>query len=617
MNDIYDYAVIGDCRSAALVSREASIDWLCWPHFDCPSIFGAILDERAGRWSIAPTMPFKAERHYEKDTNVIHTRFTTSSGTLRVTDFMPVGSEEEQREHLMPEHEVLRIVECEEGEVEVVMAFEPRPDYGRGKTRFRDRGNLGLRVETRTGLLTLRTDLPLDVGAENAQAHVRLRGGERRHASLTYTEEWLAVLPPLGDWSQQSLRRSVSWWRRWTSRMTYDGRWRDAIARSALTLKLLVFAPSGAVVAAPTTSLPERIGGELNWDYRFCWLRDASLTFRALFGLGYAPEAEAFLGWLLHSTRLTRPKLNVLYDVFGKVPKPERSLTHLSGYRGSRPVRVGNGAAGQLQLDIYGEVLDATTLYVLQGGWLDRETQRMLCGFGEYVCANWSRPDEGIWEPRAGRQHNTHSRVLCWVALDRLIELHEKKHLRARRIDDFVRTRANIRRDVEDNAWNPTLRSYTATLRGSHVDAALLLLPWYKFSEASTDRMLSTYALIQRQLGAGDGLLYRHRTPESPGEGAFGICSFWGAEFLALGGGEVQDSIAAIEQLLAYQNDVGLFAEEIDPRSGAGLGNFPQAFTHVGLVNAALTLRRRIEGRELLVRKVAPREAGHLRRAQL
>jgi GH15 family glucan-1,4-alpha-glucosidase len=609
MNDIYDYAIIGDCRSAALVSRGGSIDWLCWPHFDSPSVFGSILDESAGRWTIAPSTPFETERFYETDTNVLHTRFTTTSGVLRVTDLMPVASEAHKSVHLMPEHEVLRILECEQGSVDVAMVFEPRPDYARSKAKLRDGGTLGLRVEIPSGLLTLRTDFPLTLNAEGAHACVRLRRGDTRHASLTFTQEWLAVLPPLGAWSRQSLERSVSWWREWTSHMTYEGPWRDAIARSALTLKLLVFAPSGAVVAAPTTSLPERIGGELNWDYRFCWLRDASLTVRALFGLGYAPEAEAFLGWLLHSTRLTRPSLKVLYDVFGKLPRPERSLHHLSGYRGSRPVRVGNGAAAQLQLDIYGEVIDATTLFVRQGGRLDRETQRMLCGFGEYVCANWSRPDEGIWEPRTQRERHTHSHVLCWVALDRLIELHEKEHLRAQRIDDFVQTRALIRKEVEENAWNPTLQSYTATLGGDHVDAALLLLPWYEFSDAAAERMRSTYECIRRQLGAGDDLLYRYRLPVSRAEGAFGICSFWGAEFLALAG-KIDDCRAAVEQLLAYRNDVGLFAEEIDPESRAGLGNFPQAFTHVGLVNAALTLQRSVEARAPLPRQVARPEPG-------
>jgi GH15 family glucan-1,4-alpha-glucosidase len=594
MNEIYDYAVIGDCRSAALVSRQGSIEWLCWPHFDSPSIFGAILDERAGRWSVAPAGSFAVDRHYEHDTNVLVTRFRGDSGTLRVTDFMPVASEQEKEALLFPEHEILRLIECEEGEAEVEMVFEPKPDYGRGSVRVRDGGKLGVRVHTGVGLLTLRTDFPVVLHSGGGRSRFRLRAGESRHASLTYTEEWLAVLPPLGPWSRDCLRRSVSWWREWISRMRYGGPWRDAIARSVLALKLLVFSPSGAVVAAPSTSLPERIGGDLNWDYRFCWLRDASLTLRGLFGLGYHSEGEAFLSWLLHSTRLSRPELHVLYDVYGKAPQREETLDHLSGHRGSRPVRIGNAAVEQLQLDIYGEIVDAAARFVWQGGTLDRETKRLLCELGDFVCRNWSRPDDGIWEPRVQRRHHTHSRVLCWAALDRLVQLHRKGHLRARHIELFTRTRELIRQDVEERGWSAKHQSYVAILGGEEVDAALLLLPWYEFSAAEADRMRSTWARIERELGAGEGLLWRYRSSLSPGEGAFGICSFWAAEYLALAG-RVPEAMARVETMLRYRNDVGLYAEEIDPTTGRGLGNFPQAFTHVGLVNAALTVERRLE----------------------
>lgn len=338
---------------------------------------------------------------------------------------------------------------------------------------------------------------------------------------------------------------------------------------------------------------------------------------RALFGLGYDAEAEAFLNWLLHTTRLTRPELKVLYDVFGKTPRDERILDQFAGYKGSRPVRIGNGARDQLQLDIYGEVLDATTLFVRQGGALDRETQQMLCGFGEFVCHNWSRADEGIWEPRLGRRHNTHSRVLCWVALDRLIGLHQGLHLRSKRFDELVRTRDRIREDVEANGYDAAQKSYVASFGSDAVDASLLLLAWYGFTEADDPRMKGTYARIEAQLGAGDGLLYRYRSPMSPGEGAFGICSFWGAEYLALGGGALEDAIVRFEALLRHRNDVGLYAEEIDPATGQGLGNFPQAFTHVGLINAALTIQRRLEGREPLARGAARRPQARTSEARL
>jgi GH15 family glucan-1,4-alpha-glucosidase len=594
---IQDHAIIGDGRTAALVSLRGSIDWLCWPRFDSPSVFGSILDDGGGRWTVAPTSPFRAERRYVADTNVLETRFVTTSGTLVLTDFMPVAAEEERRRLLLPDHAILRIATCERGEVEIETVFEPRPDYGRERPRLRDAGKLGIRAETRAGLLTLRADLALRLEDRgHAVGRTRLREGDECVFSLTLASEWPAILPPLGAPSREALERTVRWWSRWAARVRYQGPARDAVVRSALALRLLVYAPSGAVVAAPTTSLPERVGGNLNWDYRFCWLRDAALTVRALFGLGFPEEADAFVSWLLHSTRLTQPELRVLYDVHGNQPAPEHALEHLAGYRGSRPVRVGNGAAGQLQLDVYGEVVDAVFHFVRSGGTLDRETQRMLCAFGEYVCRNWQRPDDGIWEPRSGAGHNTHSRVLCWVALDRLLELHAKGHVQRAPVELFERNRTAIRADVEEHAWNPELGSYASRLGGAELDAALLLIPWYGFEDAGSARMRATYHRIRERLGARDGLLYRYRSDDSPGEGAFGICSFWGAEALALGAGSADEARDTFERLCGFANDVGLFAEEIDPETGEAVGNFPQAFTHVGLINAALSLEQRLGG---------------------
>ena len=609
MRPIRDYAVIGDCRTAALVSRDGSIDWLCWPRFDSPSIFAALLDESAGYWHLAPTMPFETVRSYIDDTNILQTRFQSPSGSAVLTDLMPVASEEAKRTLLTPDHEILRIIECEQGEIDVQMRLEPRPDYAGQPPSIRGAGRLGIKIETGEGLLVLRTDLPLEhVGASGVRASARLRAGERRYASLTFADEWPTILPPLGDWSQQAVTRSVSWWQQWVSRITYDGPARDAVVRSALVLKLLAYAPSGAVVAAPTTSLPERIGGDLNWDYRFCWLRDASLTVRALFGLGCVEEADAFIGWLLHSTRLTQPALRILYDVYGNMPDRERILKQLGGYYGSRPVRVGNAATEQLQLDVYGEVIDAVAHFVGTGGTLDRETQRMLSGFGEYVCKHWNEPDEGIWEPRSGKGHNTHSRVLCWTALDRLLQLHAKGYLRGAPVADFQRNRELIRNDVFERAWNKDIESYAARLDGDRLDASLLLLSWYGFEDARSYRMRKTYTRIQEHLGAGNGLLFRYRTADSPGEGAFGICSFWGAEYLALGGGTIEEAQTTLERLSGYANDVGLFAEEIDPQTGGALGNFPQAFTHVGLINTALSLARRLGGEKPLERTIPLRQ---------
>jgi GH15 family glucan-1,4-alpha-glucosidase len=607
MDAIKDYAIIGDCRSAALVSRSGSIDWLCWPRFDSASLFGAILDDDAGHWRIAPCRPCRIARSYIDGSNVLETRYHTATGTVTLTDFMTVASEEEKRRTLFPDHEILRIARCDAGEVELEMELVPKPCYATGRARIRDAGAQGLRIETDHGLVLLRTAMPTLVSDGRIRARVKMRAGEMLDASLTLSTESIAVLPLLGARSLEACARSVGWWRTWLSALTYDGPARDAVTRSALALRLLVYAPSGAMVAAPTTSLPERIGGDLNWDYRFCWLRDAALTTRALFGLGFLEEGEAFVAWLLHSTQLTRPRLRILYDVHGGIAAPERILPHLRGHRDSRPVRVGNDARDQLQLDVYGEVIDATTRFVRKGGRIDRDTAGMLCDLGAFVCAHWDEPDEGIWEPRSGRRHHTHSRLLCWTALDRLIELGKKGHLGCSPLEAFVHHRALIRRQIETRAWNERLKSYVAVLDSDELDASLLRMPWYGFIDARSERMRSTHAKIERALGGHDGLLFRYGAGESPGEGAFGICSFWNAEYLALSEADLQVAEDMFERLCSYGNDVGLFAEEIDPRTGDALGNFPQAFTHVGLVNAALTIARLQAGQKPLGQRVPPR----------
>jgi GH15 family glucan-1,4-alpha-glucosidase len=355
----------------------------------------------------------------------------------------------------------------------------------------------------------------------------------------------------------------------------------------------MAYAPSGAVVAAPTTSLPEMVGGVRNWDYRYCWLRDASFTLRALFALGYAEEATAFLDWMLHATRPTWPELQVLYDVFGEARLPEREVPHLVGYADSRPVRIGNDAHQQLQLDVYGEVVDAVSRFARRGGRFDRDTERLLDNLGHTVCVRWREPDEGIWEGRSGRYHHTHSKVLCWVALDRLIQMHEGGAISVC-VDDLRVERDAIRAEIEARGYNGALGSYTSTLDGDELDASLLTLPLYGYVDGAQPRMQSTCTLTHERLGHG-ALIFRYQGTDDglpPGEGAFGIASFWAVECLARGG-DLNAATAAFEQLLAYANDVGLYAEEIDPETGAALGNFPQAFTHVGLINAALTLAER------------------------
>ena len=587
---IGDYAIIGDCRSAALVSRRGSIDWLCWPRFDSPSLFAAILDdERGGCFSISPVGPFHPERRYVPGTNVLQTHFITLSGEVCLTDFMPVRAPSARGPY--PEHAILRLVRGIRGEVELDVVFDPRPDYARRAAKLHVIGKLGVRMPIPgSGVLTLSSEPPLDA---SGRARIRVRAGEQKHFVLTLATELPAVLPPPGDGCLRAFDETVSLWRTWSDRTVYDGLGREMVARSALVLKLLQYAPSGAIVAAPTTSLPERPGGDLNWDYRFCWLRDAALTARALYGLGHHEEADAFISWLLNATSLSLPKLHVLYDVFGRQPGPEVTLPHLRGHGGARPVRIGNAAKGQVQLDTYGEVIEAAAYLARMGGTIDDAVGRMLVGFGREVAKDFDEPDEGIWEVRGLPRRYTHSRVLCWTGLQRLLELHEKGHLRGVPAAEFIRARDAIRQEIETLGWSDLLQSYTRTLSGGDVDASLLLMAWYGYCPADAPRMQATWRRIQEHLGVGGGLYRRYHGELTRGEGAFGICSFWAAEYLALGGGTLGEAEDEFQRLLKYANDVGLYAEEIDPGTGAARGNFPQAFTHVGLINAALSLHQR------------------------
>jgi GH15 family glucan-1,4-alpha-glucosidase len=606
---IADYAFIGNCRTAALVSRGGSIDWLCVPRFDRPSVFAALLDaRRGGRFLIRPVhpdglagdVPTDSHRRYIGRSNVLETTFKTPAGTLRLTDAIPVASEEDKKRSLWPDLEIIRHVHCLSGQVEVEAICDPRPAYGRIRPRVRDAGTLGFVFHDPCQSLLLRSEArlsPLDGGGVGGR--FVLRGGQSVHLSLAYSAEEPAVLPALGEEASRRIQGSIRWWEDWASKCRYEGPYRDLVVRSALALKLMTFAPSGAVIAAPTTSLPEHVGGVRNWDYRYCWLRDASMTLRALLELGYPDEGHAFAAWILQATRLTAPEIRVLYDVYGEINVPESTLEHLEGYMGSRPVRIGNGAKDQLQLDVYGAVVDAAFRFVSQSGTLDRTSGRMLRDLGLTVCRRWREPDEGIWEPRSGRRHNTFSKAMCWVALDRLLRLHEHNHLTVP-VDRFARERDAIRAEVDGRGFNPVLGSYTATLDGDDVDASLLELGLYGYEDPRSPRMIGTCRLIYQRLGAAtpnadpasSHLLCRYIDQNDGlpgGEGAFGICCFWGVEALARAG-YVDEATDKFERLCTHANDVGLLSEEIDPRTGALLGNIPQAFTHVGLINAARTL---------------------------
>lgn len=599
---IDDYGIIGDCRSAALVGRDGSVDWLCWPRFDKPSIFAALLDrERGGHWRISPVGPVTIERHYVSDSNVLETHFTSSSGNAVLTDLMPSSSRASHESILLPDHEILRRLICISGELELEIGFSPRQDYGKDKVRLFQCGKLGLRFVVDRGVYWLRSSVDLTITDGRAHARVSMRAGEILRFSLSYTEQAPAVLPPLDASLDERIDYSTKAWQKWGRHAVYDGEYRDMVVRSALALKLLSYAPSGAIIAAATTSLPEQMGGSLNWDYRYCWLRDASFTIRALLELDYWDEAEDFLDWLLHATRLTQPKLRILYSLYGDKAPVERELEHLSGYRGSRPVRIGNAARDQLQLDVYGEVIDAAAQFAFHGGHLDGEMQKALIGLGDYVVKNWDQPDEGIWEPRSGRQNHTHSRLLCWTAMDRLVRLAEGGMLRRAPIEEYKQVGNAIRHQIEQRAWNEQMQSYVSVLDSGELDSSLLLLSWYGFEQAGSQRMRGTYRAIRQNLSTPEGLLFRYA--KAYPEGTFAICSFWEVEYLAMGGGSLDEARQLFGQLMKYQNDLGLYGEEIDANTGLALGNFPQAFTHVGLIGAALSIDQREKGERQLAHR--------------
>lgn len=523
---------------------------------------------------------------------MLETDFTTKSGSCRLLDLMPI---DDGARSLRPMREVLRAVEAMDGTVEIEVRLDVQPDYARRHPRPRKRGRLGWAYVWGNEVLVVRSDMELRLEGDTALVGtVVLGAGERRYLSLAYTKSDPAILPPLQQHAEERIADTIHWWREWAGRCRYEGPYREQVVRSVVTLKLLTYALSGAIVAAPTTSLPEAIGKGRNWDYRYCWLRDAGLTTQALLATGYRDEAMAFLGWMLHATRLSWPELQVMYDVFGRTRLHESELAHLAGYAGSRPVRIGNDAYRQRQLDIYGEVVTAAHAALAGNGRLDAESARMLTGLGDVVCRQWHESDSSIWEVRGPLRHYTFSKVMCWAALDGLLKLHDDGTiaLAPAKVEAFGRERAAIEQAIERRGFNAAIGSYASVLDGDKVDASLLLMACIGYKDADDPRMRATYDRIHQRLGR-NGLLYRYERFDGMAgvEGAFGICGFWAIDNLAKRG----DLVAAerrFRHMLSFANDLGLYAEEIDIASGAALGNFPQAFTHVGLINAAVAIER-------------------------
>jgi GH15 family glucan-1,4-alpha-glucosidase len=576
---IADYAIIGDTRSAALISSAGSIDWLCWPRFDSRSVFARILDyERGGHFSIRPDAPFTSKRRYVGPTNVLETTFTTESGIARLTDLMPVMREADKRTRLAPFRQLLRRIEVIEGEVPIIIEYDPRPNYARSTPKLRRRGD-AIVCDDGPTVFQLRSDA--------SEPRFTLRKGERRDFALSFDSHAPAVMPHIGDEATAEIERTLAFWNEWSSNFTYEGEYRDEVLRSALALKLLTYAPSGAIVAAPTTSLPEHVGGVRNWDYRFCWLRDASFTVAALDDCGFDVESGAFVNWLLYSTRLTQPNLQILYDIFGEARVPESTLDHLEGYAGSRPVRVGNGAHDQFQLDVYGEVLGAVEEHLARGEGIamTSDVRGLLTRLADQVAKRWREPDNGIWEKRSGLHQHVHAKVMAWSALDVAGRLLES--------DRWNADREAIKAEVLDRGFNAKLNSFVGEYDGDELDASLLYVARVGFLPADDRRMLGTIDAIRGALGHDD-LVYRYdsrRTNDGfpAGEGAFLACSFWLVEALALAC-RTNEARDVFEKLCRRANDVGLLSEQCDVASGALVGNFPQALTHIGLINAAVCL---------------------------
>ncbi|MEJ2374099.1 MAG: glycoside hydrolase family 15 protein [Pseudolabrys sp.] len=590
---IGDYGVIGDGRTLALIARDGSIDWLCLPNFDSPSVFAALVDRRkGGRFWLGMADPeARIERRYLPGTAVLETTFRGRDGVLRLTDLMPVDREP-SIPGMQPLRQIIRIVEAVEGEPEVAAVFAPRPNYARNGVRFRRRGRLGSCCETGIGALWLSSDLPVEPADDGdwLTARTRLPAGSRRHFSLVFSDRMPAILDAPTDALGRKLDVTCHWWRGWSGGCRYEGPYADAVLRSVITLKLLTHAPTGAVIAAGTTSLPEIVGGTANWDYRYCWLRDASLTMQAFFDLGYRAEAEHFINWLLIATKLTSPRLLPVYTLYGHSSCAEHDLDLLEGYRGSKPVRIGNAAGDQFQLGVYGMVVEAAYDFLARGGELDSLTRRDLARFGDVVCDEWQEPDNGIWEVRGRRRHYTHSKVMCFAALDCLITLHDRNLLKVDRAR-FTAVRDDIRKAIESRGYSVRMNAYRGVFDDDVLDASLLMMPRVGYIAADAKRMVATHARLRAELGR-DALLRRqgHGFDDSlRQEGAFGICSFWEIDYLVQKGA-LDEAVDRFEGLLAYANDLGLYAEELDQRSHGALGNFPQAFTHIGLINTALLI---------------------------
>ncbi|MFG2570923.1 glycoside hydrolase family 15 protein [Streptomyces sp. NPDC048567] len=588
---IADHGLIGDLRTVALVGTNGTIDWYCCPSFDAPSVFASLLDaERGGFFSLRATVPARTKQFYFPDTNVLITRFYTKEGVGEVQDFMPVGGTAQEVER----HRLIRRVLCVRGTVPFRVRVAPRFHYGAASHTLRMLDNSAI-FECKDRSLALHTTVALDEDGTDVCADFKLSEGESAVFALDqFTDEVDLRGCPHAE-AEQQFAATVNYWRSWLRQSRYRGRWREMVHRSALTLKLLTYAPTGAIVAAATTSLPEQIGGERNWDYRYVWMRDASFCVYALLRLGFTSEAEEFMNFL--STHIgpgdgkASGPLQIMYGIDGRTALPERVLSHLEGHLGSAPVRIGNAAANQLQLDIYGALVDSIYLYDKWAKPISSDQWDDVCALVDWVCAHWDQPDEGVWETRGSSKKFLYSQLMCWVAVERAIRLANRRGLPAD-LAHWRCCRDTIYRRIMDRGWSEKRRAFVQYEGADVLDAAVLMMPMMKFIAPTDPKWLSTLDALSKDL-VSDSLVYRYDPQASPDglrgeEGTFSICSFWYVEALTRAG-RIDEARLAFEKMLTYANHLGLYAEEIG-RTGEQQGNFPQAFTHLSLISAAYNL---------------------------
>jgi GH15 family glucan-1,4-alpha-glucosidase len=593
---IADHGIIGDLHTIALVGANGTIDWYCCPAFDSPSVFAAILDkDKGGHYRIAPLEDgWTSKQLYFPDTNVLITRFFTPGGVGELQAFMPIARTGEERHR----HRLIRRVVAVRGSVRFRVELQPRFNYARDPHETLQYEH-GVVFDSPSLCLALQATTPIACDDHGVHSEFTLEAGESVTFVLEQVERGYIPRRYEEEETREAYERTIDYWRLWLAQSRYRGRWREMVHRSALTLKLLTYQPTGAIVAAPTTSLPERVGGGRNWDYRYTWIRDAAFSLYGLLRLGFTEEAGAFMDWLTarfrEGTDTTGDPLQTMYGIDGRRELPEETLDHLEGYRGSRPVRIGNAASKQLQLDIYGELVDSVYLYNKYGKPIYHEAWIDLTRIVEWVSENWDQADEGIWETRGGGKDFTFSRLMCWVAIERAVRMARQRGLPANLVG-WTKHRDDIYMQIMDRGWSESRGAFVQHYDADILDASLLLMPLVKFISPTDPRWLMTLDAITEEL-VSDSLVHRYDPREfedglEEEEGTFSICSFWYVEALARAG-RIDEARLAFEKMLTYANHLGLYSEEIAP-TGELLGNFPQAFTHLALISAAFNLDREL-----------------------